>query len=76
MGGPECGLSWSRKPRPPSVAHITRLDSLSWGFAPTLPVLGASLAVAEWLWFDPNIRQLFLVGGPFGKLLFGVSRGV
>ena len=74
MEGPECGLSsysWAESQKPSSSSHTVHGDSLSWGFAPPAGIWPCSWP--QWVWLDPKIHKLFLVGGPLGKLQFGIS---
>ena len=75
--GLKCGLNylnWAESRELSSAAHTIHGDSLSWGFA----LLAGSWLCSwpQWVWLDPKMHKLFIVGGPLGKLQFGINRGV
>ena len=72
-GGTRVCLKWVESRELSFAAHTIHGDSHSWGFA--LPAESWPCSWPQWLWLDPKIHKFFLVGGPLGKLQFGISRG-
>lgn len=71
-GGTKVCLKWVESWELSFAAHTIHRDSHSWGFA--LPAESWPCSWPQWVWLDPKIHKLFLVGGPLGKLQF-VSAG-